>query len=821
MKLRSQALSLGLLAIWFSGFAACAQNAPSAAATPSPAPAPSATAAPLASPTPLPLAELTEKIVAGEEERGRIEADLADEKALAAASGDTSALTREIEAHLAECSRLLSASPSLETIRGLETRSQDLGEALSAAKRSLTERIARCDEQVARLDALDKTWAQQAAQARNDNGAPTELRQRMETLSAAAKKTRAAVQKRRAELWVLQNQAQKQETQLNDLAAAIKKGRTQAVGRLFATDTPLWGEPLHLNAGFGMAESRAAWARQWTALSAYVQAQPATFLVHALLFAALLFTLYWARRRVRAWADDEPRMQRAALVFELPGATAIAFSLLAADWIYPQAPHLFSAICGAAALVPAILILRRLLDRHLFPILNALVVFYCIDQLRTVAGAVPLAARLLFVAEMAGGVLVMGWMLHFGRLKADAAEQDATIFKVSKAGGRVAFGLFLAAFLANIIGCVSLGNLLGDAVLHSAYLAVVLYAATRIADAFIIGGLSVEPLSELGMVRRHRNLLWRRAHRTFEIAALLLWASETLDMLSLRSLLVEKTGALLIVTHKVGNEMRDDLTLLGQLLSFGLVVWAAFLLSRFLRFALEEDFYPRMRLERGLSYAVSMVLHYTVLLLGFYAAASAAGVDMSKFTVLVGAFGVGMGFGLQNVINNFVSGIILLFERPVKVGDVVQMGSTSGVVDHIGIRASIIRTGSGSEIIVPNGKLISDQVVNWTLSNRQRGIELPVSVPCGTDPCRVIELLTRIASAHALVAAKPTPKALLAELGTDTLQFQLLAWTDHYEQWTQIRSDLAVAINAELLKEGMRRTIPTPPVPAAQGVIQR
>ncbi|MCX6966449.1 MAG: mechanosensitive ion channel [Verrucomicrobia bacterium] len=255
--------------------------------------------------------------------------------------------------------------------------------------------------------------------------------------------------------------------------------------------------------------------------------------------------------------------------------------------------------------------------------------------------------------------------------------------------------------------------------------------------------------------------------------------------------------------------------MLGQILAFGCVAAAAFLISRFLRFVLEEDFYPRIQMERGLSYAVSTMLHYAVLLVGFYVAASAAGIDMTKFNILVGAFGVGLGFGLQNIINNFVSGIILLFERPVKVGDVVQMNDASGTVDHIGIRASIIRTGSGSEIIVPNGKLISDQVTNWTLSNRRRGIEIPVSVACGVDPCRVLEILTRIASAHLLVAAKPAPKALLIDLGTVSMQFQLVAWTDHFEQWTQIRSDLAIAINAEFAKEGIPRVSPAP---AAQPV---
>jgi potassium-dependent mechanosensitive channel len=367
---------------------------------------------------------------------------------------------------------------------------------------------------------------------------------------------------------------------------------------------------------------------------------------------------------------------------------------------------------------------------------------------------------------------------------------------VTRAGGYVAVAVFAAALFSNTIGCVNLGDFLGNTALRSAYLAVILYAATRVADGLLAGALSVQPLAGLRMVRNHRSLLWQRIHRLFGVGALCFWAFFALTI----PLWIDNVQALLC---------RDgQWTLLGQVLVFGAVVWAAFLISRFVRFVMEEDLYPRMRMERGLSYAVSTMLHYAVLLFGFYTAAALAGIDMTKFNILVGAFGVGMGFGLQNIINNFVSGIILLFERPVKVGDVVQVDAISGTVDRIGIRASIIRTGTGSEIIVPNGKLISDQVTNWTLSNRLRGIDLAVSVVDDVDPCVVIELLKKVASEHPMVCAKPAPNALLAELGTDALHFKLTAWTEHFDQWGQIRSDLAVAVHAAFAREGIRRPAP-------------
>jgi small-conductance mechanosensitive channel len=205
-----------------------------------------------------------------------------------------------------------------------------------------------------------------------------------------------------------------------------------------------------------------------------------------------------------------------------------------------------------------------------------------------------------------------------------------------------------------------------------------------------------------------------------------------------------------------------------------------------------------MSLSRGLPYAISTVLHYLVLLAGFLVAMAALGVDMTKFTILAGAFTVGVGFGLQNIFNNFVSGLILLFERPVKVGDVVQVGDTSGTVRLIGIRASLIRTPAGSDIIVPNGKLISDQIVNWTLSSRQRSMEIPIAVARDAPPDQVIALLERIAAEHPLVSRTPPPEALVMKLGADAVSYELHVWTDRIEQWMEVRSALMIAIGAAL-----------------------
>jgi small-conductance mechanosensitive channel len=192
-----------------------------------------------------------------------------------------------------------------------------------------------------------------------------------------------------------------------------------------------------------------------------------------------------------------------------------------------------------------------------------------------------------------------------------------------------------------------------------------------------------------------------------------------------------------------------------------------------------------------------------VLPLGFFFAIAALGFDMTKFTILAGAFGVGVGFGTQNIINNFVSGLILLFERPIKVGDAIQIEDAVGVVERIGIRATVIRTATGSDVVVPNGSLISSRVTNWTSAHGERSLELAVSAAAGSDAHHVMNLLKTVASADPRISKDPPPQVVFVKYSPGSLDFELRVWTNSVNQTVQIRSDLALAINAALFKENL------------------
>ena len=781
----------------------------------SPAPSPVGTPAAPSAPTPIPLPEVVTQAETTSATLTNIKGDLTADQVIPVIAGQLPVLAQQIDEGLNENEKLLNSSPSLDTLRRLESQWISLVQKVLGWKSDLSARGALLDREITRLNQLDQAWsmtlaqdqsAQTSPETRQQGGSnataieqpatPPEILQRMQSVLTSIKQTREEVEQSRAQLLKLQNRIAEEDSRIADALASVKQVREQAISRLFVRDSPvIWSREVWSGTGQHLwQESRSSFIAQWRNLVMYARREWGRLVLHLVILVLFVVALYWARRRVRPWVVAEPSLEGVSRVFNIPIATALILSIMMSGWIYPQAPRMLSAILGAGALVPTVITLRQLIDRHLYPILNALVVFYFVDQVRAISASVPVLSRLLFLTEAFGGIIYLTWLIKSVKVASVPETERSRLWKTIWHGAHIAVLVFSAAFIANALGYVSIAGLVGNALLESTYLAVILYAAVRIADGLIMFLTRIRPISQLGMVRHYRPLLRRRIQRGLRWIAVLLWALYTLEQLSIRTSIIDYLRAALNAQLQVGSLSIS----LGNVLAFLLTVWLAFLLSRFVRFIMEEDIYPRANLARGLPYAISTMLHYVILLIGFFFAVAAMGIDMTKFTILAGAFGVGLGFGLQNIVNNFVSGIILLFERPVNVGDMIQVGNRDGELRRIGMRASVIRTLEGSEVIVPNGHLISEEVLNWTLSDQQRRLEVSVGVAYGTDPERVIEILTSVAATHPDVMQDPPPQTLFIGFGDSALNFQLRAWTNHFDRWVRIRSELMVGVNAAL-----------------------
>ena len=747
---------------------------------------------------PIPLAEIATEAEAALARLRELVAEIPADSTVPAVMEQFPLLTREIDARLRQTRRILARRPSIEMLSDLEREWRPLRRNLVRWRRQLTTYLGRLEREIAELEELRKVWREtlEAGQASN---VPPEVVSRIQIVIAEIEKARDVIERHRARALTLQNRVAAQDDRIADALALIAQTRENALDRLFIRDSPpLWSLDIRSQSAQELrAERSSLSSTQWEALSAYAARQMPSFFIHATIFLAISAGLQWLRRRVQPRLKEESATACSAIICETPIAAAFLVSLFFSRWIYPQAPRLLFTIVGALALIPSAIILRHLIARNLFPALYGLAIFYVIDQLRTIVAAEQFLPRLLLAGEMLGIMAFLVWLLRSIDRLDSQISRFGRLNMIIKVAGILALILAAAAFIANATGYVTLANLLGNAILSSAYFALILYALIELVDSLVMIAFRLRPFRMLRITATHGALLRHRIHRALQWTAVLFWFLFTLDRLLLREPLFR------VVTNFITEELAvGSLRItLSNVLIFFVTVWAAVLTSRFIRFVLDEEVFPRIHLARGLPYAISHMVNYVIVLVGFFAGVAALGVDMTKVTILAGAFSVGVGFGLQNVFNNFVSGLILLFERPINVGDIVQIDDASGVVERIGIRASIIGTPAGAEVIVPNGKLISDRVINWTFSNRRRSIELQVAVAQVADPRRVITLLERAANEHPHITRDPPPKALVVKLGPDSLGLELRAWTERIHEWMQVRSELAIAVRDTLATE--------------------
>jgi len=781
----SRLVLLLILALASGGGPAPGEQASASPAKPSPAP------------TPIPLTTVPVQAQSAMTSLEEIDASVSrDQSSAGDIAGSLSNLTSEIDATIAEDMRLLAASPSLDVLYRLKSIWQNFGDDLSALDRGLAERATSLEEERARLDQMKKTW-QATLQSAEQPDTPQPFLQSVQKVVDSIERTRQVAESSREQVLTLQGRLSEQEARVRTALSSVEQSQNRALKSLLLRDSPpIWSGEISLGREWEK-QSGASFSSQLKASTAFAKQHPFAFLVHALLIVLIAIALQLMRRRMRKVTEEKPDLLRAVPILDLPVSMAFLLSLLIVAPIYPQAPRFIQAIMGTAALIPTVLILRKLLQPNSYPILSALVVMYFVGQLRLLAAALPHSGRLLFLGQMLGGSLFLIWLLRSWHLPTAAAETHGRLWRGIRAIAIIGLIFLPAAFLANIFGYVDLGNLLGIIFLKSAFGAAMLYTAIRILEGLIIIALQVRPLGSLRVVSLHRPMLQRRTCRVLEFLAFLFWLSLILNFFGLLTPLLGTTRAALNANLGIGSLNIS----VHSILAFLIAIWASFLVSRFLRFLLEEDVYHHFHLAPGIPYATSTMLHYAILLLGFCIALGALGIDLTKITILAGAFSVGIGFGLQNVINNFVSGLILLFERPIKIGDVIEVSGIAGEVRRIGIRASVIRSADGSEVIVPNGSLISSNVTNWTFSDVLRAIEVSVNVVGGANPQRVFELLKSTAAGHPGVAKEPSPQVYVANFTAGAITFQLRVWTDQYHEWAQLRSDLSVAVNDALARE--------------------
>ncbi|WP_218081662.1 mechanosensitive ion channel domain-containing protein [Anthocerotibacter panamensis] len=242
------------------------------------------------------------------------------------------------------------------------------------------------------------------------------------------------------------------------------------------------------------------------------------------------------------------------------------------------------------------------------------------------------------------------------------------------------------------------------------------------------------------------------------------------------------------------------LSLISLLVIGGLGV-AIVLVGRSLRDWLKERVLASLGLDKGNREAIAGVAFYVLVGLSFLVLLQASGIDLSSLTVFAGVLGIGIGFGLQNVASNFISGVTILLEQPIKAGDFVEVNGLLGTVQRISVRSTVIETPDGVSIIVPNSKFIENNVINWSYSRPLSRLHIPIGVAYRSDPAVVTEALLTAARRETRVLRDPAPQVWLKAFGSDALEFELLVWVPVPQQREPLKSALNYLIKEELRRQ--------------------
>lgn len=670
---------------------------------------------------------------------------------------------------------------------------------LNQTRADLTRATGAASEDAAELAARRAAWQ---ATAQQPYLSPALLK-RAEEMVADIDRAQAALADPLARLIDLGRRGNALSAQVQKGVAEVSRQVAEEDRRLTAMDMPPLWQVLRADDGFALrsAQMRSNLAIETSFAREFDLSRARLLPALGIAAVAMLPLMFWLRRRARTLAAADQLSATALQALSRPWAAWLLLVAGGAILYGLQGPGLRQQVVMLLAWIPVLGLLQRQLLSLVGPWAYLSAVFYFLNVVVSVLVGSPLLYRVLLLALTLLMLLTLAWRL-WPSDRSDEAGSNRFQSRSWKLVVWLACIVLAIAAVANVLGNVSLAGMLVTATLDSSYAALALYAGSRVGLALVQVLLTGPTVARFSA--RYGASLVPAAVNIGRTLLVLAWVLFTLQ--SFRIYRPVSSFVTTVLTHefKIG-----ELTLsLGGLLTFALATWAAFWVAKTIRQVLAEDILPSLSLPRGVGNSVSSLSYYVILFLGLLAALAAAGFQVGQLTLVIGALGVGIGFGLQDVVRNFVAGLILMFERPIQRGDTVEVAGMTGMVREIGLRATTVTTFDGAEVVVPNGMLIADKLINWTLTGTRRRISIELSTVYGADPQRTVKLLEEIARSVDGVSMTPAPNVIVTGLTAGTLDFSVRVWTRELADWVQVRSNLAMRIRDGLAEAGIQVPLP-------------
>ncbi len=529
------------------------------------------------------------------------------------------------------------------------------------------------------------------------------------------------------------------------------------------------------------------------------------FLIILFIFIFIYGVLVFIKRNT----DIAPRegvqnllINKAFKLLSNPLPTSLFISLIITRFLSPFAPQDYYKLIYVATLLPLMILIPKLLDKELKKYIYGIgLIFFLANLIDFILYGFILNNLLL---------ILLAFALLYGLIDFSRNKRTDLIFRQKFIRGFLNGFIFLSIFILSVtIISTFFGYYIFEEFIINAFIWIffsifLIYTVNIILSGFVDLVIESRRLQKFNIFKKFATDISSWFVKALNILAMLLWAYVAATLFKMNDFITTIFQKIWNFGFTTGN---IDFSL-GNMVVFIVTIWISFLIAKVLRIVLEEDVLNKLKLERGVPRAISVLAKYMIVIFGFFIAVAAAGMKLDKLAFIFGALGVGIGFGLQNVVNNFISGLILLFERPIHIGDTITVGNLEGTVKSIGMRASIIQTFDRSEVIIPNGNLVSNEVINWTLSDKMRRLEIKVGVAYGSDIEQVMKILKKCAMLHEQVMKDPPPYVWFTNFGDSSLDFRLLFFYPQFSGGMTVRTEVASAVDKALKKAKI--TIPFP-----------
>ncbi len=601
---------------------------------------------------------------------------------------------------------------------------------------------------------------------------------------------------------ILQSRVSSAELDLIDFNEQVTQGLQKLSSKTFEKEYPyLW--QVKINGFFSEVKTGILKATHFNLriLWYYLQYSYKVHIINVCLFLLLYTWLSKSRNTLlKENRDALSVFKHALLTSKYPVIGALTVTLTLGSFFYYHPPIVLSQIYLILLMICIAILIKQAYREFFYTwlILTGFVISYAISNLFFEVFAAERIVFFLVTCLLA----LFSWSVY-KKHKASLSEK----YKFTKHYlAYIYFGLLIVGIVANLFGRYSLAKTTAIAAIFTLVEGISLVLFVQIITEGIylqmeVGKIHINRVSSYLDFKNLKNKIGKLLKL---LAGLLILVFFTQN-LNIFDHIFEVSKAFFSEKREIGNTSFT----FGRLSLFVIIIYLSTVIAQVISYFFEFADQQTAGVSRKGKYSSSILLvRLSIWIVGFLIAIAASGIPMDKITIIIGALGVGIGFGLQNIVNNVVSGLVMVFEKPIQVGDLIEVGGKTGTVRSMGIRASKILTFEGSEVIVPNGDLLSQNLINWTLSNTHKRISIEVGIGYGSDIDKVKAIFSTILENNKDVMKTPAPLVLLDGFGESSVDFRILCWVGDIDNWVVIKSVLMSDIFEAFYKSGIEIPFP-------------